>query len=503
MHVLLLRPVPGNDRFGLGPFFRIEPLGLEYIAAALELRGHSALVADLRYSRSVEQLIRRTRPALVGIACMHALETDEVLALAQHIRRLSPAAFIVVGGHSAAAYPSPFFAASVDAVCTADGELVVPALADALDQRRPPSSVAGLIVNDRRGGFERTAPPERAFELDEVPRPQRRDVEAWRRQYACLLFRPVWLIETARGCPFRCSFCSVWPVHDRAVRLRSIQSVCDDFAATGPHVFVADDLFWYHPARSLELAHALKRRGIRKRWILVQSRTDVVAAHPELLEAWRPLAQDFDVFFGLEAATDQVLDGLVKDTSVDRTIDAVRLARDLGYGVTGNFVIDPDWNENDFEELWSFVDEHDLGRAGFTILTPLPGTSYFEEVRPRLRAVRWSQYDMHHVLWEPKLGARRFFDLYCETWRRSILNLGGRKSWRDWARQVHLKDLTLLTRMLLRTQRMMRPEAYLGEHQLAGVHGGGVARTAARSINDGSETSRRRSEYSLPAPPAG
>jgi hypothetical protein len=38
MEVLLLRPVPGNERFGLGPFFRIEPLGMEYIAAALEAR---------------------------------------------------------------------------------------------------------------------------------------------------------------------------------------------------------------------------------------------------------------------------------------------------------------------------------------------------------------------------------------------------------------------------------------------------------------------------------
>jgi hopanoid C-3 methylase len=345
----------------------------------------------------------------------------------------------------------------------------VPALADTLDQRRPASSVAGLLVNDRVGGFERTAPSERSFDLDEVPVPQRRDVDAWRRQYACLLFRPVWLIETARGCPFRCSFCSVWPVHDRAVRLRSIGSVCDDFEAIGPHVFVADDLFWYHPSRSLELAHELRRRGVRKRWILVQSRTDVVAAHPELLEAWRPLAQDFDVFFGLEAATNDVLNGLVKDTSVDRTVEAVKISRDLRYGVTGNFVIDPDWDEGDFEQLWSFVDEHDLGRAGFTILTPLPGTSYFEEVRSRLRAVRWSQYDMHHVLWEPRLGAQRFFDLYCETWRRSILNLGGRKSWRDWARQVRPRDLAFLTRMLWRTQRMMRPKAYLGEHQLAGA----------------------------------
>ena len=55
MRVLLLRPVPGNERFGLGPFFRIEPLGMEYIAAALEARGHDVTLVDLRFGRPVER----------------------------------------------------------------------------------------------------------------------------------------------------------------------------------------------------------------------------------------------------------------------------------------------------------------------------------------------------------------------------------------------------------------------------------------------------------------
>jgi radical SAM superfamily enzyme YgiQ (UPF0313 family) len=160
----------------------------------------------------------------------------------------------------------------------------------------------------------------------------------------------------------------------------------------------------------------------------------------------------------------------VKDTTVDRTVDAIAVARGLGYGVTGNFVVDPDWSERDFEQLWAFVEKHDLSRAGFTILTPLPGTTYFDRMQPRLRAVKWAQYDMHHLLWEPRLGAKRFFELYCETWRRSILNLGGHKSWRDWTRQVRVSDVPHLTRVLLRTQRMMRPDAHLAEHSLARTH---------------------------------
>ena len=76
-NILLLRPIPGNERFGLGPFFRIEPLGMEYIAAALEADGHSVTIADLRFGRSVDHYIRTLRPGLVGIAGMHALETGQ------------------------------------------------------------------------------------------------------------------------------------------------------------------------------------------------------------------------------------------------------------------------------------------------------------------------------------------------------------------------------------------------------------------------------------------
>jgi radical SAM superfamily enzyme YgiQ (UPF0313 family) len=467
MHVLLLRPVPGNDRFGLGPFFRIEPLGMEYIAAALEARGHGVTIADLRFSAPLERQPRASRPGLVGIAAMHALETDEVRELAGRVRALLPGVPIVVGGHTAAAYPAPFLdAPAVDAVVVDDGERAVPRLAEVLSRGGRLSDVPGLVHRDSSGGVATTAADPETFALDEVPLPARRHVAPWRRRYACLAHKPAWLVETARGCPFRCSFCSIWQLHARSVRERSIESVCQDFASAGDHIFVADDLFWYHPPRSLALAQELRRRGVRKEWILVQSRVDLVARHAELLEAWRPLAREFDIFFGLEAATDQGLSGLAKDATVDHTARGVEVARSLKYGVTGNFVIDPAWAEADFERLWEFVERHQLFQAGFTILTPLPGTAYFEEMRPKLGARRWSQFDMHHLLWEPALGPERFFELYCETWRRSVLNLRGRKSLWRWLREVDLRNAPFLLRALARTQRMMDPAHYMAEYDL-------------------------------------
>ena len=463
MKVLLLRPDPGNERFGLGPFFRVEPLGLEYIGAALRAREHEVTIADLRFSSSVRSALSRAGARLVGLSAMHALEYDQVLDAARRVRRLSPEAFILVGGHAAAAYPAPLEAGEVDAVCVDDGEEIVPAVADALSAGRPLSDVPALRLRTPEGWISTPPLPERTG-LDRVPLPARDLVERYRDGYHCLLFKPVWLVETARGCPFRCNFCSVWQLYGRSFRERSIGSVVEDFSRVGDSVFVADDLFWNHPARSLELAEALKSRGVRKRWLLVQTRTDIVCRSPELLEAWRPLAKDFDIFFGLEAASDEGLAQVVKDTGVNASIESARIARGMGYGVTGNFLVDPDWDEWQFRELWDFVQRHGFQRAGYTILTPLPGTDLFQRLKPVLAGQPWFKYDMHHLLYEPRLGAKRFFELYAGTWRRSILNTSGEKRWIDWVRQIRPAQIPYLTRVLLRTQRMMKAKAYLKEH---------------------------------------
>lgn len=442
----------------------MEPLGLEYVGAVLRSRGDNVTIADLRFRPGIETWISRTRPRIIGISCLHALEYDRIIATAQEARRLAPEAFIIVGGHAAAAYPHPLEHDLIDAICLDDGEEVVPLLAEAIEREEPLERVPALRVRTGEGWIS-TPPLSERTSLDLLPLPARDMVERHRSGYHCLLFKPVWLIETARGCPHRCTFCSVWKFYGRTCRERSIARVVEDFATGGDAVFVADELFWYNPARSLELAEALNKRGVFKRWILVQTRTDLIRRSADLMAAWRPLAKDFDIFLGLEAATDRGLSGIDKDADVTDCIEALRIARELRYGINGNFLVDHYWEENDFHELWAFVEKYNLQRAGFTILTPLPGTDFYGEMAPRMGDQPWSNFDMHHLLWEPRLGAERFFELYAETWRRSILNTSGDKSIFDWMAQVRPAQIPYIVRVLWRTQRMMKPAAYVQEYK--------------------------------------
>jgi hypothetical protein len=97
------------------------------------------------------------------------------------------------------------------------------------------------------------------------------------------------------------------------------------------------------------------------------------------------------------------------------------------------------------------------------VLTPLPGTDYFDEVRPRIREPDWSHYDMHHILWEPRLGRQRFFELFAQTWRRTALNARGARSLWSYVKQVKPRDIPFVLRVLRQSRRLFDPGSYLAE----------------------------------------
>jgi hopanoid C-3 methylase len=468
MRILLVRPKSPNERFGLGPFFRVEPLGMEYIAAALLTRGHEVRIADLRFSATLGSLLRLFRPQLVGIASMHTVDIPSALDAARQVKVHDRSICTILGGHAAASFPDPFFRPYVDAIAVEDGERTVPAAVDALVSNQPWAEVPGLLIPDpslsEEGRFAPTPRSNEPFNLDDVPLPARQLVRSFQNRYLVVHKTPLYAVETARGCPYRCSFCSIWPLMGRSFRVRDNEAVCQDMASVGENVFIVDDLFWHPRSRSDSLGRELLKRSIRKDFVLVQSRLDTVASNGQLLETWRPFARIFDIFFGFEAPTDRNLNALDKDFDLRALEEGVRVARQCKYGVSGNFVVDPDWEERDFQNLWDLVDRLQLSRAGYTIMTPLPGTPLYEQMQQRIVERDWSRYDMHHILFEPKLGRQRFFELFTQSWKRNVL--GPRfstRKWLGWLREVKLTQMALILRTLYQAQRNLSAKAHLDE----------------------------------------
>ncbi len=116
----------------------------------------------------------------------------------------------------------------------------------------------------------------------------------------------------------------------------------------------------------------------------MQSRTGLIARNAGLLEAWRPLYQCLDIFYGLEGTSDAALQDVSRDATTQESLEPAQVARSLDYGVTGNFIVDPASEEHDFGEFWDLVMHHGLQRAGFIIFTSIPGIEFFGQLAPIL-----------------------------------------------------------------------------------------------------------------------
>jgi len=419
MKVSLLKP-PVGGILGLEMITFVEPLGLECVAGSLEELGHECQIVDLRIL-GVERGFARARrfePEIVGFQCNFTTERYRALRLARKAKQEMPDALVVMGGHDASRDPEWFLHPAIDAVAVGDGEEIMPALVEAREKGRSLKQVPGLVLNTSNGPVHTGAAPARR-NIDELPMPARHLIDEYAGEYYMNFRRPMALLETARGCPFKCNFCSVWKFHQSSFREKSPERVVRELEQIkAPNVFITDDIFWMNARRGRELAKAIKASGIRKH-LNVQTRSDIVTKFPDMIEMWKECGE-ISVFLGLEKIDDEGLQSVNKSNTAATNDLAIKILQDMDVGYTPNFIVDPDWDREDFDKLKRWVDRTGAYLAGYSVLTPLPGTDLWDEVKEEINTADWELYDITHAVTPTRLPIEEFYRELAGLWRHSM-----------------------------------------------------------------------------------
>ncbi len=446
-------------------FLRLEPLGLELVAAAVRQAGHQVRLLDLQVESHADydRMVDFWRPDIVAFSANYLANIPEIVDLARRTKERLPSVFICVGGHSASFIAQALLehgAGVIDVVLKGEGEAGMPRLLDALAGDGTIAAVPGAVTAEGEG------PPPSFVESLDALRPAR-DLLRHRRRYFLGTLDPCASIEFSRGCPWDCVFCSAWTFYGRSYRLRSVEEIVADLAAireTG--IFVVDDVAFIQETHGMAIGEAIARRGIAKEYYL-ETRGDVLLRNKEVFRFWQRLGLRY-MFLGLEALDEDGLRKYRKRASLGANFEALDFARSLGINVAINIIADPDWDSDRFAAVRQWCLEVPEV-VNISINTPYPGTETWLTEQRRLTTRDYRLFDIQHCVLPTRLPLAEFYRELVET--QQILN----KKHLGWAA---MRDVGLLAaRLLLRGQTnfvksiwkfnsVYDPTRFLADHQL-------------------------------------
>jgi radical SAM superfamily enzyme YgiQ (UPF0313 family) len=177
------------------------------------------------FGSSFDHIGRRARGSgawLVGVSSLFSAYAREALATAAAIKAWHPESAIVMGGHHPTVMPEQVLGSSaVDFVLRGEGEASLPLLAEALRDRRPLETIPGIAFRRPQGGWH-VNPPAAVADADDYPLPA---LSLVNRRYYRRRGRGSAVVVASRGCPLRCSYCSVAGAPWRPFRLRPVPQV--------------------------------------------------------------------------------------------------------------------------------------------------------------------------------------------------------------------------------------------------------------------------------------
>jgi radical SAM superfamily enzyme YgiQ (UPF0313 family) len=383
---------PGNHIFSKFP---IPRLGAILLSTILKQRGYEvrAFVEDI--ADPDWSYIENS-----DLVCISAI-TGTALRSYRIAERMKKQGIPVVLGGAHPSFQPDEALGYADFVVRGEGEETLVELMGCLEKGTPSlESIAGLSFHDKDGRAVHN--PGRPFimDLDALPEPDFSVVHNWKPTN-------IFPVSTSRGCPFDCRFCSVIHMFGRKYRFKHLEAVMEELrhlpAVSQGSKFFVDDNFTANKARTKELLRAMIAEKFNYCWS-AQVRTDV-ARDEELLGLLADAGCE-TVQIGFESVNPKTLEAFNKKQNLDEIVESIRKVHDYGIKIHGMFVFGSDLDTVDtIKQTADFAIKHRIDTIQFMMLTPLPGTPFFTEMKDsdRLLHTQWDKYDAHHVVYKPLL----------------------------------------------------------------------------------------------------
>jgi hopanoid C-3 methylase len=443
-------------------YLRLEPLGMERVAAAVRAAGHEVRILDLQIfkHRDLWSELADFRPQAVGFSLNYLANVPEVIDLAKDVKRLNKDCFVFTGGHSGSFVATELLEhaeGAIDCVIRGEGEAAAQKLIEAIGTDAV-AKVPGVVTLDGVGPA-----PMLLDDLDKYF--PARDLGRRRNKYFIGVLDPCASIEFTRGCPWDCSFCSAWTFYGKSYRKSTAEAAAEDMASIKESgVFIVDDVAFIHPEHGFAIGHEIEKRKIRKRYYL-ETRADVLCRNKEVFQYWRRLGLEY-MFLGLEAIDEEGLKLHRKRSSPGINFKALEVAREIGVTVAINLIADPDWDERRFEVVreWAISIPEIVH---LTVATPYPGTElWFTEAR-KLTTLDYRLFDIQHAVLPTRLPLQQFYAELVKTQdvlNRKHLGFSALKDVAAIASKLVLQGQTNFIKMLWKFNKVYNPERQFAEH---------------------------------------
>lgn len=382
-------------------FVKIPLLGLPILGAILKKMGLEVKIFCERLAPIDWQKV--SQADLVGISVLTNL-APRAYEIARKIKKIAQETkrkiLIVMGGPHVSFLPEEALLKGADFVVRHEGEETFKELIEYLQGKgnKALNEILGLSFKE---GEKIHHNPQRPFleNLDHLPPPDFSLIEGFERAN-------VLSIQTSRGCPYDCEFCSVVKMYGKKIRQKSPEKVIEEIKelekfGLKKHLFFVDDNFSALP-QTLFLLEEMARQKIKLDWS-TQERISV-AQKKENLKLMRKTGC-VRLCIGMESFNPEALKEWKKGQTPQDLKEGISILHQHGFLLHGMFIFGADADTpKTIAETIKLVFSYKIDTFQPFVLVPPPGTKIYERFlkEGRIFDFNWEHYDGEHVVFRPK-----------------------------------------------------------------------------------------------------